>query len=239
MRRFTVTSVCVLSLLLATSGATQPTPPGTRVGAIVTDAITTAAANAPVKSRPASLAAAATKLKALTSVNRELAAVTQFLDAAAPAAIRCAKFMTAVEAAPPSAQLSVEWKDCGAQLAAMMAVPSETLNAVEDVQLRQQFLDVQTVASEGTTAIVQSMARGNWPEVRARVAALNQSLIGILATSTVEVGRFKAATDALLGWSDNPERDTAAARTSASERTRMQEARRSLDEARKGIAVVR
>jgi hypothetical protein len=238
MRHLGAIGACVLCLFWTTEVAdSQERPSGTRFSAMVIDAVGTALPAAPAAARRTSLVAAAAKLKPFGTASSELDAIIQLLSASVPATTRCASFMGAIEGprAPQPSAVSL-WSDCETQLRAIASVPATALQRVSDTELRQQLTDVQRLASDGASDIVQAMGRGNWPEVRAKASALNQSLTGILAVAGVELARFKLMTDDLSRWADHPERGTSALRTAMPERRLLQEGKRAIDDARRVIS---
>ena len=222
-----------LTLLITTEPTVaQQQSTGAKIGTIVTDALNAAlpGVGALVKlfrpsdnptnattvqqvtaARKQLLTDAAAKLKPLSGMSGELAAVNQFLAASVPATNRCARFLGALDTTQPGDPETQLWKECQEQLKKIAAIQDTVLQAVTDDGIRLQLVTLQGLVRDADSEIQRSITAKNWPDVRGQVRALNQSLNAVLALSGIEVSRFKAATDQLVQWANNPAGSSAVA----------------------------
>jgi hypothetical protein len=172
------------------------------------------------------------RLKPLSDASAELDAVNRFLTASVPATNRCARLLGALDSAKPTpAAIAPPWKECQGHLKAVASVPETTLKGVSDDAIRLRLMEVQGLIRDAETEIDRTITAADWADVRAQVRAVNQSLNAVLFISGVEVTRFKAVTDGLVQWANNPAGKMPAPNTDMF----MTESQQALNDARKVI----
>lgn len=214
--------VAVLAFVPWPLAAQQST--GARIGGIVTDALNAALpgvgalvklfrpdkksddkqANAEVTAaRKVLLADATGRIKQISSVVSELEATNQFLEATVPAANRCSRFLGVLDTSDTAAATQ-GWSDCQEKLKAITSVSKAVLANVADEAIRLRLAEVQSIVADAQPEIERAVKASNWADAKAQARALTQSLNAVMAISGIEVSRFKAMTESLVQWANQP-----------------------------------